>query len=383
MSKTKFKILMVQPCYENFGGFFRTFAMARSLARLNNKITMLISSKESTCFSKKSISEKNLAQIELPRGVLGLNGRFIRGILACWHILFNKYDFIICFGVTQPESNIPLVFARLIGKRVILDRDEFWQANFTTRPWIAQKYVWFCEEILIKLFKNHLVASTLLFQHSKKSGAKNIEKVINGIDLEQFKLWEKDKARSKLGFAKEDKILLTFGNTYENERANLLFKTFEQVLRQDSSVKLIINRKPSEYLDRIGVDPKILNNITTTGFIEPKNLGIYLAAADLVLFLTGNTENEKACFPIRVGSYLNGEAVITTLKTDTEWCKILKEHDCALLSDNIFDLAKLICIFLNDKKRIESLKANVRVIKKQLNWNVLILTVMRLIDNYK
>lgn len=371
MSKIKFKILMIQPCYENFGGFFRTFAMARSLARLNNNVTMLISSKKNSCVSKKSTFEKSLIQIELPRGVLGMNGRFIRAFLGCWHILTNSYDYIICCGITQPESSIPLVFARLIGKRVILDRDELWQANFSQSHWIMRKYVWFCEEILIKLFDTHIVTSDLLAEHSKKYGAKNIIKIINGVDLDQFSLEDKVNSRAKLGVANDDKVLLTFGNTYGNQRALLLFKVFAKVLELDSCVKLFINEDPKGYLKESGIDSKVLDNIIVTGFIQPKSLGLYLAGSDIVLFLTGNSDNERACFPVRIGSYLNGEGVIATVRTDTEWCKVLQNYNCAIIGQDLNDLAKKINYYLNNRNELEDLKEKVRIAKKELNWNSL------------
>jgi len=380
MNRKNYKILLVQPCYENFGGYFRTFAMARSLARLNNKVTMLISNKENACCFKKSTPEKGLTQIELPRGILRMNGRFIRAFLGCWHILVNTYDYIICCGITQPESSIPLVFAWFIGKKVILDRDELWQANFSQGHWIMRKYVWFCEEVLIKLFNTHIVTSDLLVEHSKKYGARNVIKIINGVDLDQFSLEDKVNSKNKLGLASDDKTLLTFGNTYGNQRALLIFKAFAKVLESNSCVKLFINENPKDYLKEFGIDSKVLDNIIVTGFIEPKSLGLYLAGSDIVLFLTGNTDNEKACFPVRIGSYLNGEGVIATVKTDTEWCRVLQNYNCAIIGQDISDLAKKINYYLNNKNELKDLRERVRIAKKELNWNSLGQEIINLLN---
>lgn len=381
MSSRKYKILLIQPCFRNFGGFFSTFAMAKAFSKAGHSATMIISSKDKSYRSIRLASLPRLAQIELPRNFFGLNGRFIRGILACWHILFNKYDFIICCGITQPESNIPLVFARLTGKKVMLDRDEFWQANFAIGPWIVRKYIWFCEEILIKLFRTHLVTSDFLLEHSKKTGAKNVEKIIRGVDLEQFEVWEKSKARNKLGLKNTDKVLLTFGNTYDNRRAYLLFKTFEEVLKLDLSTKLFINRNPAEYLNSISdIDSKIIENIIVTGFIEPKNLGLYLAASDIVLFLTGNSDSEQACFPVRIGSYLNGEAVIATIKTDTEWCRTVERYNCAIIGEDIKDLADKIIYYFNNQDELNKLREKVKVAKSELSWDDLAEKIIKLFD---
>ena len=377
MSSRKYKILLIQPCYENFGGFFSTFAMAKAFSRARHNATMIISSKDKSCRCVRLASLPGLTQIELPRNFFGLNGRFIRGILACWHILLNKYDFIICFGITQPESNIPLVFAHLLGRKIILSRDEFWQANLINSSWIMGKYLWFCEEILIKLFNNHRVPSDLLLKHSRKTGAKNIIKIVNGVDFDQFKLYKREEARKELGLNPKQKIILAFGNTYEDKRAFLLFKAFEEILKLDSSVKLIVNQQ------NIDVDREIKKNIVVTGFIKPERIGIYLGASDIVLFLTTNAKSEQACFPIRIGSYLNGEAVIATLKTDTEWCRTLIKYDCAIIEEDTKKLASKIVYYFNHKDELNKLRARAKVVKNELSWDRLGERIIKFFDEIR
>lgn len=380
MNKAHRTILIVQPCYKNFGGFFRSFAMAKALCKKNNNVTLLISARERTHRSIVSFPVTGLRQIELPRNIFGCNGRFIRALLGCWYVLLNRYDLIICCGITQIESMVPLIFTRMLGKNVVLDRDESWQANFRDSHLFLRLYVWFCEEVLIKLFDTHIVTSDFLYKHSQRTGAKRIVKIINGVELDQFKKVDKEAARKQLGLNYHDKILLSFGNTYENERAKLLFKTFESILTLNPTIKLLFSQNPSDFLNRYPeINKQILKNIIYTGFIDPQQLGLYLGACDIVLFITGNTDNEKACFPIRVGSYLDGERVIATLATDTEWYKTLKQYNCVVAGSDSVDLAGKVVEFLSQREKLSELEDNVRIAKSRLSWSSMVSAIESII----
>jgi hypothetical protein len=83
----------------------------------------------------------------------------------------------------------------------------------------------------------------------------------------------------------------------------------------------------------------------------------------------GDADNERACFPIRIGSYLNGETIIILNDVHSEASNTLKRFDCAIIDTNIIKLADKTVSFLKDRKRQKTLLQNVKIAKKELNWD--------------
>lgn len=374
------KILFIHPCYENFGGYFRAAGLAKALAKKGIKVDLVCPHKN--CFSfliKKRILVKNLTRYELPRLELNFffNGRILRGVLSSFFVLFGNYDLVHPFATTQIETVIPFFVAKILGKKVVFDWDDFWQDSlfFHQTNILIKKYIALLENNVPKYSKFMTVTSDFLCDKAKVLGAKKVLKIINGVDLKQFKTHSFEEAIAKLKFNPRDKYLLSFGNTYENKRAYLLLKTFEEVNKRDRSIKLISNidlKKLLQKQNKLGEFKRdIFDNIIVTGFIPPQDLGYYLAISECVIFLTGNSDMEKSCFPIRIGSYLNGEKVIVTTNTNTEWCNTLKKYNCVLLGKNPKDLAQKIITFLKNKCEQKKIENNVRKTKKELSWNIL------------
>ena len=83
----------------------------------------------------------------------------------------------------------------------------------------------------------------------------------------------------------------------------------------------------------------------------------------------GNSPGEKACFPVRIGTYLNGERVIATNKTETELYNVLSAYDCAIIGDNAKDLAQKIIHFFDNQQERKRLEKNLLKAKKELSWD--------------
>lgn len=372
---SKNKVLFIQPCFVNFGGYFRSFSLARFLAKKGFKVDLLISSKENSILIRKEEKIKNLTVFSLPRLNLHqfINGKILRGFLGCFFIVFGKYDIVHIFESVQFETNIPLLFCKLIGKKVVLDIDEEWLDNpiyYLPIP-LMKHYIEFCDLKLAPRFPHMTVTSDYLVKKFKKLGVKNVIKIINGVDFDQFHPMKKSEARKHLKISSQEKILLSFGNTYEGGRAYLLFKTFEEILKKDKSVKLYFNFRPEHFLSnprvKKEINTEIFKNIVTTGYIKEKMLPYYLGAADLILFLTEKTRLEKACFPIRIGSYLNGERVIAINRTDTEAYNSLTKYNCVVSGDKPAEVAQNVIKFFHDKSLRKKLEQNALKAKNGLS----------------
>ncbi|GEM_PF-1207190 len=390
------KILIIEPCFENFGGYYRAFGIAKALS-VNKKhhVDLLLSSdkKFSLKIEKKKIND-NLYQYSLPRIYVNffVNGRILRGIIASFFILLKRYDIIHLFALVQFESNVPLIFfSKFLKKKIILDWDDYWTGIHETIPFynekfggIINKYFKFCEYHLQPLADYATATSDFLIEEYRKIGITKSMKLLNCVNRDEFQVMDKVEARKILGIPIDVKMLLTFGNTYFKERTIYLFRFFGFILSKDRSVRLYMNHDPkqliNEYAHGNSFDESIFQNITTVGYLDKPKLGLYLSAADAVLFMMGETTYEKACFPIRVGSYLNGEGVIITNETDTEAHNTLKKYDCVISDRDIEELAKKTVSFLNSDIEQNRMKKNVRAAKQELSWEN---QVGRLVDFYE
>jgi len=360
------KILFIEPCFKNFGGYFRSINICRSLAKKNIKVTLLISSDQKfSPIIKKTIINRNLTQYELPRWEINfyLNGRILRGLIAAVWGLIGRFDIIHAAVPAQLESNIPALILRLSGKKVVFDWDDLLENEISISPFL-RSYSRFCEKFFPKIIKNYVVVSDLLFNLAQCRGATKIIKIINGVDVHQFKLYPQ----------KKNYNFLTFGNTYSRDRTRLLLLLFEKIWRQEPRAQLIWNLDPLKLVQqqKLKINPKIINNIHSVGNIPQKNLGKYIAQSQAILFMMGNLDSERACFPIRIGSYLSGEAIIILNDTNTEVVKTLKHYQCAIIDKDLDILASKSVELLHNPKIRQKLQPKINRAKSELSWDNLI-----------
>lgn len=379
------KVLLIEPCFVGFGGYHRAYAIATALSKKGIGVDLLVSSNKSfTLGIKKTKLNDNFRQYELPRfhRIPIFNGRFTRAILAAFFGIFGRYDIIHACVPAQIESNIPAFLFKIFGKNVVMDWDDFWTGSpiFDEHPRI-KKYVVFCEKKSPKFFENIVVVSDLLERKAREWGAKRILKLINGVNTSQFIVHSREESIKKLGLDKDKKYLLAFGNTFDINRAYLLFKTFEKIMGMDPDIYLLFNLDSKKMIEDLkpekNVNPKCLENVIDVGYIQQEDLGYYLGASDAVIFLQGATENELACFPIRVGSYLNGEAIIAMNDIGSETANTLKKYGCAIIERNPDILARKAADLANDQNWQRQLKEKVRFAKKELSWDRQIESLIR------
>jgi glycosyltransferase involved in cell wall biosynthesis len=374
------KILITEPCYENYGGYFRAFGIAKALSLKGVKVDLLVSTRKKFSLKiDKRIINENLVQYDLPRIEVNyfITGRLLRAFLSLYFVVFRKYDLIHTFALVQFESSIPFVAAKLLGKKVVVDWDDYWSGSdelvsIHKRFGIIMKYLRFCEYILQKYADYATATSDFLMEKLKKLGVKSRLKIVNGVNKEQFTPVGRREARDKLCIGEEERVLLTFGHTFYKERTGYLFRTFEEMFRMDGTIKLYCNRDPQKMIGEQAsgekFDERIFDNIVNIGYFPDEKLALYVGAADCVLFVMGETECEQACFPTRIGTFLNGEKVIATNRTDTEACRTLEQYNCALVGETPKELAQKIVDFLGDENQKGELESNVQRAKEDLSW---------------
>ncbi len=374
------KILFIEPCHVGFGGYFRAFNICSNLSKKGVKVDMICAAGKKFQYSiKKTSYGNNFNRYELPRFYFHffLNGRLLRAFLGLYFGLTGRYDIIHAAVPVQLESNIPAFFLKLLGKKVVMDWDDYWEGSTIYGEYkIMKLYVAWCERNAPKFFKNMVVVSDFLKNLAEKRGAVHILKLINGVDTDQFTMQEKAESRKKLKLSLKGKYLLTFGHTFINNRAYLLFKTLEHIIKKDPSVTLFFNRDPYKIVldENLGdkIDTKILKNIVNLGYIKDRELPYYLAASDATIFIMGDSDNERACFPIRIGSYINGGAVTVINDINSEAGNVLKKYNAAIIEKDLKKLADKTVEFLNSPALQRKLKANVHIAKQELAGSRLI-----------
>jgi len=226
--------------------------------------------------------------------------------------------------------------------------------------------------------------SEFLIDQFKEIGVPNRIKIVNGVYKNQFQQMDRDSARKTLGIPANKRIILTFGNTSFKERTIYLFRTFEKIHERDPEILLYMNFDAKALLAEQASGEKfnksMFEKIVSVGYLDKPKLSLYLGATDFVLFNMGDTTLEKACFPTRIGTYLNGERIIITNKTNTEACNILEKYNCAVIGKDFLDIAEKTIELFNDDKKRKIIEDNVRKAKNELMWENL---VIPLIDFYK
>ena len=384
------KVLVIEPCHVNFGGYFRAYSIALALSKKGIWVDLLVSSnKNFTLKIKKTKINENFCQYELPR--INLNphinftGRVLRGVIGLIFGIVKKYDIYHVFVPTQFEANIPGFFLKILGKKVIMDWDDYYCGSpLFDNLKFTKKYLEFCETRSPKFFENFTVVSDFLKEKSEKRGAKRIFKIINGVNPNQFAVHAKEESREKLKLDQNGKYLLAFGNNFSYGKGIVLLQTFEKIFKLDKMVKLLLNIDPYQMAKDNKLEGKVnqecFKNIINVGYINQKDLGYYLGASDAAMLLLGDEDDQRAGFPVRVGSYLNGEAVIVVNDVDSESGNILKLNGCVIMEKDISDLAAKTVEFLQNQAIQKELKNNVIEAKKKLSWDNL---VEELIEFYK
>lgn len=376
-SKIK-RILIIEACYENFGSYFRAIGLSQALSSHKIHVDMVFPSSQKYAFFIKIKKENHYLQlIKLPRINCGLflNLRVLRGIISTIIGLFGSYDIIQATAPSQPESIIPAVLLKLFGKKVVIDWDDYISDGEIKNP-IINAYIKFCESNFPRFFKNYVVVSDFLEELAYQFGAKKVFKLINGVNLSQFVPQNLTDSRHKLGMDQNDNYLISFGNTYTPQRAFLLLKTFEYIYQQKPTTKLIISFDPQAIPGlKHQFNQKMFKNIIS-GYINQEQLPFYLGAANAVIFLFGDNPNERGCFPIRIGTYLNGEKLIFINDNDSTTTRLLKKYSAAIVQKDIKILAQKAIDYLNHPQKYSSYIPNIKLAKQQLSWNKIIIPLI-------
>ena len=378
------RVLLVEPCFENFGGYYRAFGMARGLTGQGFDVTLLLSNRGPGAWRLcTNVVSPNLRVVKLPRLEWNtwVNGRLLRGCLGLLYCLFGRYDLVHLFTIVQLESLVPFLFLRIFmrWKKVVLDWDDYWTEQHTQLPSpsvyehpLVRWYLRFCEYRVQALAVHGTATSEFLSEEFRRIGVQHVHKIINGVDTRQCDVVERGAARKRLGLPADALIFLAFGNSYRRARTVYLFKLFGLIAQAEPSAQLHINIDPHHLWQKYGAGETLpegtMERMQHVGYLAGDALSNQLGACDAVLFMMSDSPSEQACFPTRVGTYLNGERFIVMNDNKAEACRILKEHDCAIIEADLPGLAERTLAVLRSPAERRRMEDNVRSAKQALSW---------------
>lgn len=345
------KILIIEPCHEDYGGFFRAFNICKELSEYF-EVDLLISSKnEKSFFIKKKKINRNLTVYHLPRFKINFffNGRFLRGIIGTIISFKKKYDYKYFFSIVQFESLIPFLINLIFysRKKIIIDWDDYWSGLHHTIPFynkyfgLIKFYLQFIEYKVQSLTQNASCTSNFLIDELDNIRVKNKIKIINGCNTSDVNLVDKFEAREKLNIKKNQKMLLTFGHTFFKERTENLITFANNLYEIDPSINIYINLDIRKLLKENSVkNLKISKNFVNVGYLKKDRLDLFLSATDAIVFTVGSTPYEKACFPIRVSKFVLAKKPIIINDADTEASNFLIKNNIAISDKDIKKLSE-------------------------------------------
>ncbi len=218
-----------------------------------------------------------------------------------------------------------------------------------------------------------VVISDFLENKARRWGAKKVLKMINGVLRDEFEIKDVAASYEKLKLDKNKKYLLAIGGTHSRDRTRLLFDLLERLLQLDPAVRLICNFDPPKQIEEQGLAGKVsdncLKNTIGLGYISHSDLEYCLSICQAAVFLQGETEDELACYPVRIGSYLSREKAIIMNDVGSEAGNTMKKYGCAIISKDLSVLAKKAVAFLNHKQWQKEVEKKTKAAKNDLSWD--------------
>lgn len=337
------KILLLEPCHVGFGGYFRAFNIAESLANKGHEVTLIVSSPDSWGIKKRLINQ-NLLQIELPRKNITffINGRMLRGFLGLYYAVIKKFDIIHIFVPVQIESLIPAIFLSPFKSNMLMDWDDYWEGSYIYKNLkLIKIYVKVVESTIPRVIKNYTVASDFLGRLAYNRGCKRVLKLINCLPNRQVPNIKRSAAAQLLGLSQEYVYIIAIGNTYTKERALELVK-FCELIPQNLNLKVITNISESVLLSEANSVTtefiKKVPNLISLGYLNQDRLDAALNLAKFSIFISGDFDNERANFPIRIGTYVSGNTFVLMNNINSEANKFILENGFGVVKNSVPEL---------------------------------------------
>ena len=372
------KILFLNHNPEGYGTYFRCYHLARHLAGRGHDVTLLCASRRQT-LRRTERQEGNLRIRVLPRVNLATyhTGHTLRMLVNTWECLTRDMDILHAFAFPLHPISFPTLVTSLLRPKVkiVLDHDDMWKGGFTLHhPAPVRALYDFTEDRLPVLADQATAASEILRQKFRDAGLpeSKIHYIPNCPTIDAA-MPDKLEARTALGLAPDDKVVLSMGHTY-TESLFALLDAYAEARAVVPNLKLLFLGKlhiSDDFKTRLRVyEDRFAPDIIKVGEKSSTEVPRYLAAADALLLPMDDDPIEKARFPIRFGDYLaSGVPVVSNAVGEIK--RIMEAHDCgytAPVGDPKAFGRAVIEALTDEAGRRRKHENAARLIAEELNW---------------
>lgn len=381
------KILLLNYCYPGQGTYLRCYYFGAYLARAGYSVDLVCASAESwDMWIRRKRPLKNLSVITLPSPIRPGSpiAYLLRTAIGVLWVLTKKYDLIHAFGAALPSTGIPIIISRWFGKKakIALDWDDAWgDAYGPMFGRLSHAAITFLENktplwarpdaftVVGRYFKVRLLKMGVPMD--------KINILPNGCDTNIVKPMNREAARAKVKWDKDDLILLSMGHNYFDSLITL-FEAFSRVLEKRPSAKLKMLGsllKVSKHTTRTNAILKkydyLNGRIEWVGEVPRKRVGEYLSAADCLLLPMENSLLDEARAPIRIGDYLaSGRPVVSNaVGYSRELLASAEPNAVCDNPDSSDEFAEKVLAVLDNPKLAEEIgKSGLELAEGKQNW---------------
>jgi glycosyltransferase involved in cell wall biosynthesis len=294
------------------------------------------------------------------------------------YVLPEKFDIVHAID-SRPVAILPALASKYFRTaKLFMDWGDWWGRGGAIhgRATSPLEYAFapietFFEEAFRRFADGSIVLSSALKERAISLGVDpdTILQTSSGSDVERIRPRDQYKARQRLGFKPDEKLIGYVGVLYKGDQ-DLLSQSFTLMCKMDPSIRLIlIGRKSPKTL---AIDPEFQQYVFRVGEVTFEDLLDYIAACDVMLLPLKDNIASRGRWPAKIGDYMaSGKPVVATHVGD--YATMIEEGRCGVLTDDTpYDFASQTVNIFCHRDRIKDMGQNARkVAETRLDWMLL------------
>lgn len=306
-------ILMLCVNYQGHGTYWRAFGFAKKLVQKGHRVYLLCSTPLKAETSEVFVDGVQIIQHFDSHGA----GYDINHALwRLWWLRGKQFDIVHCFE-TRPTNLIPLAFLKLKKFPIVLD----W-CDWFGKGGAVEERAEGLQKTLLRPIETHFenryrhfgnmttVINSVLQERAVKMGvsAESTALILNGANLEQVQLADKQLLRKQLNLPIDGHILAYTGTMFESD-ASLMIESFIRLIQEMPTIHLLL----IGYLNidfGLRIPPE---KVTITGKLPYRELMNYVSASDIGWLTLSNSNANRGRFPMKIHDFVAaGRPVLVT-----------------------------------------------------------------------
>lgn len=364
--------------------YSRSFAIAKEMVKLGNKVTIMLISKTSR-FRTNEFELEGVHVVESPDFLWSR----LRTGWDAWDTLsrvlylsrtLEKFDLVHCFE-TRPVTIYPALYiAKKLNAPLITDWNDWWGHHGlidVNRPiWYPFTFGWL-ETYFEEAFRAKAAGLTIIASALEKRGIdlgvkpNRICHIPGGTSSENCTVRTKEECRRYANLPLVGPIL-GFSSADSHLDMEIIMDSLILVAKKYPTVKLIITGQAKKDIFSLVKKNKLQDNVIFLGFLSKEDYPWYLGSADMFLLPMADRPYNHGRWPNKMCDYLSlGRPTISNPIGDIK--TLFEKHEVGLLADwSPEDFANKIIYLLDHPDVSEKLsKTALDVAKDEYNWEIL------------